>query len=128
VALLAAVLASVLASMLGVLVWMPWVVKVALTVVLIAPLGFLMGMPFPAGLERLETWHPLAVRWAWSLNAAASVLGSVGALVCGIYLGLTQTVIIGGLFYVAALAVVEWVRVQPEAAPEPGATRVVLAR
>jgi len=128
VALLAAVLASALASLLGALVWMPWLLKAALTVVLLAPLGFLMGMPFPAGLQRLENWHAPAVRWAWSLNAAASVLGSVGALVCGIYLGLTQTVIIGGLFYVAALAVVETVRVQPEAAPEPGATRVVLAR
>ena len=40
-----------------------------------------MGMPFPTGLRRLEEWHAPSVRWAWSLNAAASVLGSVGALV-----------------------------------------------
>jgi len=128
VAVLCAVLAPVLSGLLTALVGLPLPVKEAVTVVLIAPLGFIMGMPFPAGLERLERWHAPSVRWAWSLNAAASVLGSVGALVCAIYLGLVQTVIIGGLFYVAALAVVERVRLQAEAAPEPGTTRVVLAK
>lgn len=128
VALLAAILAPVLSGLLTTLVWLPLPLKVALTVALIAPLGFLMGMPFPSGLERLEQWHPPSVRWAWALNAAASVLGSVGALVCGIYLGLIQTIIIGGLFYVAALAVVERVRIPAEAAPEFGVNRVVLAK
>ena len=89
-----------------------WRSKMALTVALIAPLGFVMGMPFPTALQRLEEWHAPSVRWAWSLNAAASVLGSVGALVCAIYLGLVQTLIIGGLFYLAALAVVARVRPQ----------------
>ncbi len=44
---------------------------------MIAPAGFLMGIPFPTGLTRLESSFPQAVRWAWALNAAASVLGSV---------------------------------------------------
>ena len=127
VAMLAALLASVLSGLLTALVWLPLALKVLITVLLIAPLGFLMGIPFPSGLERLEKWHPPSVRWAWSLNAAASVLGSVGALVCGIYLGLIQTVIIGGLFYVAALAVVDRIRI-PVAVPESGVSRVVLAQ
>jgi hypothetical protein len=86
-----------------------------------------MGMPFPSGLRRLEQWHPPSVRWAWSLNAAASVLGSVCALVSAIYLGLVETMIIGGLFYLAALAVVARVRMGESSAPQPGANRVVLA-
>jgi hypothetical protein len=87
-------------------------------------------MPFPTALRRLEEWHPPSVRWAWSLNAASSVLGSVGALACSIYLGLVQTLIVGGLFYLAALAVVARVRVNAATAPEPepGAGRVVLAK
>jgi hypothetical protein len=64
-----------------------------------------MGMPFPTALKRLEEWHKPSVRWAWSLNAAASVLGSVGSLVCAIYLGLVQTLLAGGLLYLVALAV-----------------------
>ena len=49
-----------------------------------------MGIPFPTGLRLLEQRHKPSVRWAWSLNAAASVLGSVGALVLALYLGLVR--------------------------------------
>ena len=121
VALLAAVLALVLSRLLSALVWLPLPLKMGLTIALIAPLGFVMGMPFPVALRRLEDWHPQAVRWAWSLNAAASVLGSVGAVVCSIYLGLVQTLIIGDLFYVAALATMARGRPNAVAAQEPGA-------
>ena len=68
------------------------------------------------------------MRWAWSLNAASSVLGSVGALVCAIYLGLVQTLIIGGLFYLAALAVIARSGTRETPSPEPGPGRVVLAK
>ncbi len=126
-ALLAALVALIVSTSLGALVWLPLPLKMALTVVVIAPLGFAMGMPFPTALRRLEEWHAPSVRWAWSLNAAASVLGSVGSLACSIYLGLVQTLIVGGLLYLAALAVVARVRMGTEPAPEPGAGRVVLA-
>ena len=106
IALLTLLLGMVVSSLLTALVWLPWVVRVVLTVALIAPLGFVMGMPFPMALTHLEDWHAPSVRWAWSLNAASSVLGSVGALVCAIYLGLVQTLMVGGLFYLVALAVI----------------------
>ena len=61
-------------------------------------------------------------------ECASSVLESVGALMCAIYLGLMQTLIIGGLFYLAALGVVARVRMAQAAAPEPGPGRVVLAQ
>jgi hypothetical protein len=128
IALLAALLALLVSSTLTALVWLPLQLKIALTVATIAPLGFAMGMPFPTALRRLEEWHAPSVRWAWSLNAASSVLGSVGALMCAIYLGLMQTLIIGGLFYLAALGVVARVRMAQAAAPEPGPGRVVLAQ
>ena len=73
-------LALLVSNILGALVGLPLPLKALLTVVLIVPLGFVMGMPFPTALNRLEEWHPPSVRWAWSLNAASSVLGSVGAL------------------------------------------------
>jgi hypothetical protein len=127
-ALLTTLVALVLSSLLSALVWLPWGVKMALTVAVIAPLGFIMGMPFPTGLRLLEEWHAPSVRWAWSLNAASSVLGSVGALVSAIYLGLAETLIIGGVFYLGALAIIARVRPPGAPAPEPGPGRVVLAR
>jgi hypothetical protein len=128
VALLAALLALVVSSLLAPMAGLPLPLKAAITALLIAPLGFAMGMPFPTALERLEKWHAPAVRWAWSLNAASSVLGSVGALFFSIYLGLNQTLILGAMLYLAALAVAARERTHHDQTPAPGATRVVLAK
>ena len=81
----------------------PWLGRVALTVALIAPVAFFMGMPFPFGLRRLVRLQPAFVRWAWSLKVAASVMGWVASLVLSIYLGLRVTMLIGGAMYLLAL-------------------------
>ena len=107
VALLVAGLAFSVSPLLGAGVGLPMPLKFAISVLLIAPPGFLMGMPFPTGLRRLEEMHKPSVRWAWSLNAAASVLGSVAAIVLAIYLGLRETLLIGGAMYLCALAALQ---------------------
>jgi spermidine synthase len=82
--------------------------------ILLAPLGFVMGMPFPTGLRALaerpvldvpsgETAADNAVEWAWAMNAAASVLGSVLAMVIAIQFGLTVTLACGVAAYLLAL-------------------------
>lgn len=105
IAVLVALLAMTLSPLLTAGVGWPFPVKIGLSVALIFPAGFVMGMPFPTGLRRLEMWHRPSVRWAWSLNAASSVLGSVGAIFCAIYLGLIETLLVGGCLYLLALAV-----------------------
>jgi hypothetical protein len=90
-------------------VGLPLPLKLLITALLIAPVGFLMGMPFPTGLSRLEERFPQAVRWAWSLNAAASVMGSAVAIFLAIYLGLRFTLLVGSGLYVGALFVV-WLK------------------
>ncbi len=102
---------------------LPW--KILVTVCMIAPSGFLMGIPFPSGLTRLEQSFPRAVRWAWALNAAASVLGSVAAICLAIYIGLRATVLMGALLYLAALSVV-WLRKNAVAIPVPAEVEVRL--
>jgi len=106
VAVLSVAVGLLSARLLLISLGLPLPLKVAMTVALLAPLGFVMGMPFPTGLQKLEQWHSPSVRWAWSLNAAASVLGSVGALTLAIYFGLFQTLVIGGVFYLGALSIV----------------------
>jgi hypothetical protein len=83
---------------------LPLPLKILIAVAMIAPVGFAMGMPFPTGLTLLEKMMPPAVRWAWSVNAASSVLGSAAAMFLAIYLGLKMTLCIGGFFYLLALA------------------------
>jgi hypothetical protein len=105
-AALVCAMAATVQSVLTAGVGLPLAAKAIATVLLIAPMGFVMGMPFPTGLRLLERHHPPSVRWAWSLNAAASVLGSVGALVLALYLGLVQTMLIGGGLYLCAMLVI----------------------
>ena len=100
----------------GAATW-PLAAKISATAAAIAPAAFLMGMPFPSGLRRLEQRHPPSVRWAWSLNAAASVLGSAGAIVLAIYLGLRATLLIGGALYLCAMLVIFATRSSAERAP-----------
>ena len=83
----------------------PLAAKMFLTAACIAPAAFLMGVPFPSGLRRLEQLHSPSLRWAWALNAAASVLGSAGAIVLAIYAGLRATLLFGGALYLVALLV-----------------------
>ncbi|MFZ2086411.1 MAG: hypothetical protein WAU92_18085 [Candidatus Sulfotelmatobacter sp.] len=81
---------------------------------LLAPLGFVMGMPFPTGLRALAAGPVLGistaaanddnvVEWAWAMNAAASVLGSVLAMVIAIQFGLNVTLGCGVAAYLLAL-------------------------
>ena len=77
-------------------------VAMLVSVALISPVGFAMGMPFPTGLTLLERVMPASVRWAWAINAASSVMGSAAAIFFAIYLGLQTTLVIGGLFYFGA--------------------------
>ena len=83
------------------IVW-PLPIKMLVTSLMIAPAAFFMGMPFPSGLTRLEQVHPASVRWAWALNAASSVLGSASAIFIAIYLGLRETLLVGGTMYIIA--------------------------
>ncbi|MGA2598459.1 MAG: hypothetical protein ABSH09_15890, partial [Bryobacteraceae bacterium] len=107
-------------------VGLPLPAKIAITILLIVPVGFLMGMPFPTGLTRLESRYPQAVRWAWALNAASSVMGSAGAIFLAIYLGLRTTLLIGGGLYLVALLVarVEASRKTPKPVVEQPAVEV----
>lgn len=82
---------------------LPLPLKVAITCLLIAPCGFLMGIPFPAGLKVLNSWHSPSIRWAWSLNSAASVLGSCGAVLLAIHVGFRNTLLAGAAIYLLAL-------------------------
>ena len=106
IAILVAVLAFASPALTSAAVSWPLPAKMLITALAIAPAAFLMGMPFPSGLRRLEERHSPSVRWAWSLNAAASVLGSGGAIVLAIYTGLRATLLFGGALYLVALIVI----------------------
>ncbi len=84
----------------------PLPVKVVLTLGLIAPLAFCMGMPFPLGLSRLAEQAPEYLPWAWGVNGCASVISAVLATLLAIHLGFSAVIMLAVLLYgVAALVV-----------------------
>jgi len=95
-----------LPPMLAALVGLPFAVKLILTALVLIPLGFFMGMPFPTGLRALATdgAEDSLIEWAWAMNAAASVLGSVAAMVVAIHFGLNLTLACGAAGYLFAIA------------------------
>ena len=103
----------VLPRLLGSLVGLPFVVKLLISAALLVPLGLAMGMPFPSGLRALSHTAQTdesgpakhgAVEWAWAMNAASSVLGSVLAMVIAIQFGLNITLACGAAAYLLALS------------------------
>lgn len=102
-----------LPRMLNTWVGLPFALKLFISGGLLIPLGFAMGMPFPTGLRAFapagRSAFPdneaaeNALEWAWALNAGASVLGSILAIVIAIQFGLTITLACGAAAYLIAL-------------------------
>lgn len=76
--------------------------RVLVTITLIAPLGFCMGMPFPLGLSSLSTGSSSLVPWAWGINGCASVISAVLATLLAIHFGFNAVILAAVGCYLAA--------------------------
>lgn len=93
-------LASTLLMQFG--VGMPAIIRIVVVTALIAPLAFLMGMPFPIGMARLDAAAPALLPWAWGVNACATVVGAVVAALLALHLGFTGVATLAILLYLSA--------------------------
>ena len=76
-----------------------------MSIVLIAPLAFAMGMLFPLGLASIGSSSRHLVPWAWGINACASVIAAILATVLAIHLGFSVVVLLAiALYALAAIA------------------------
>ncbi len=74
-----------------------------LSAVILIPLGFALGFPFPLGIRMMrEKGLDGYVPWIWGINGSASVLGSVMAIVLAMKSGFAWAMIVGAICYVAA--------------------------
>jgi len=76
--------------------------RIALTVLLIAPAGVLMGMPLPTGIRLMTVSHSALVPWAWGMNGALSVIGATLAVFIAMNWGFSTTLLTGAAIYLAA--------------------------
>ena len=80
-----------------------WRILVAL--LLLAPLGVLLGLPFPLGLRVVAQEAAAMVPWAWGVNGFFSVIGTAMAVPLGMAFGFTAVLMLAALCYGIALAV-----------------------
>ena len=95
----------VLGPLFSELVSLPITWRVPVSILLIAPLAFCMGMPFPLGMARLANAAPGLIPWAWGINGCASVISAILAALLAIQFGFMVVVLTALLLYaVAALS------------------------
>jgi spermidine synthase len=77
--------------------------RIVLVVLALAPIGFLMGLPFAGGLRVVERREPGLVPWAWAINGSFSVISSVLAVMIALSWGFSAVLWLGAAAYGLAL-------------------------
>jgi hypothetical protein len=82
----------------------PILPKALLVVALLIPLSFVLGMPLPLGIRKLNESSPWLIPWAWGMNGSASVLGSILTILIAVSCGFNQALLLAiGLYFLAPL-------------------------
>lgn len=89
----------------GVLISYPIEQKIAFALIIIAPLGFFMGIPFPCALAILKEKDAFSLAWAWGINGFFSVVSILLATIFAIIFGFKIVIIIAIVCYACAGAV-----------------------
>lgn len=76
--------------------------RIAASVLMILPLAFFLGMPFPLGLLAIKDKPQGTVAWAWALNGLFTVAGGVFCAIFAVYFGFTATMMVALASYVFA--------------------------
>jgi hypothetical protein len=87
---------------------LPLIIRLGLTVLVLSPLGLLMGIPFPAGIRLIKPAQDLSIPWIWAVNGAASVVASILSALLALTFGFSWVLRLGALCYAGAWLTV-WV-------------------
>lgn len=90
---------SQLIYLLGELTLVP---RILITALLILPLGFFMGMPFPKGALKVGS----LIDWGFAVNGAATVVGATLIVLVAFMYGFILALIVGALLYLLAFALI----------------------
>jgi hypothetical protein len=82
----------------------PMLLRLLATGLCLAPLGFLMGIPFPGGLECFRHRAPRLIPWAWAVNGCTSVLASILATMLALSAGFSWVLVAAAFAYAGAWA------------------------
>jgi hypothetical protein len=81
---------------------LPW--RIAVAVLMLAPLGVLLGVPFAYGLRVANEYDPQLIPWAWAINGCLSVVGSILTVVISMNFGFTVVLWSASVVYALGFA------------------------
>ncbi|MBI4406156.1 MAG: hypothetical protein HY537_18500, partial [Deltaproteobacteria bacterium] len=76
--------------------------RILFSIICIGPLGIALGYFFPTALRLVAQYDQTMVPWAWGINAAFTVLGSIVAVIIAQFSGISTLFGIAGISYVLA--------------------------
>lgn len=85
----------------------PLIARIAVTVILLAPIGLLLGVPFAYGIRFLNIKNPSIIPWAWAVNGCFTVVGAILTVVLSMNFGFNALLIAAMLTYFAAFAAID---------------------
>ncbi|MGD9971918.1 MAG: hypothetical protein AB7S77_02535 [Desulfatirhabdiaceae bacterium] len=78
--------------------------KFVIAFLILFPVGFLMGIPFPAGIAMLREISQGDIPWAWGINGCFSVISTALATIIAVEAGFTAVMVCAALAYTWTLA------------------------
>ncbi len=80
-------------------------IRIGIAVAVLLPVGMVLGVPMPAGIQLLRARAPEMLTWAWGINGALSVVGATLAIFVAMNWGFGVTLLgASGVYLVALLA------------------------
>jgi hypothetical protein len=93
--------------------------RIAVSLVLVAPCGFIMGFCFPVGMRwATQLGQEGNLPWMWALNGAASVLASFIAILISTETSIRACVLTGAACYALGGILLSGKRISTPAEPE----------
>ncbi len=90
--------------------------RIVASVLILAPLSFLMGMPFPTGVRALSEKHQQFIPWAWAVNSIFTVFGSVFCVFLSLSFGFSFSWYLALVCYLLAMNAIIRLRVNTRVA------------
>jgi hypothetical protein len=84
---------------------LPFFIRLVMIFSALLPLGFFLGIPFPAGIRHLGENRKGLIPWAWAVNGFFSVLGPILAMMIALSIGFSAVLWLSALAYLGAFLV-----------------------
>jgi len=86
---------------------LPMWARATVVVLVTAPIGLLLGIPFAHGIRVVESVNPSFVPWAWAVNGCTTVIGSLLTVILSMNFGFRAVMFVAGFVYLVAFAAID---------------------